>query len=183
MEELFQNQRYVYLSEPYHGTIVTDDCYGSITLEVLTPYGPMNSYNFITLPCNEHPYLNRRYLPSRDYIRRHPQVREDILWVGFNMECGIVRKRTERDWLLALKHAVEQGNYSVSRDPRRGGGSSRHFWMQIRGFFRYSDFNLISAAALRHVDLLRQLAQHGILIIKRERIHLIRPGTSWFSSR
>ncbi|KAJ5717534.1 hypothetical protein N7488_003180 [Penicillium malachiteum] len=180
MDDLFSNQSTVYLAEPYNGTFITDDCYGGITLEVLTPRGPMNSYNCIMLACNDHPYLRRQYIPSRTYLRQHPNVREDYLWIGVPMECGMQRKATERDWFLTLKHAIEQGNYSISRNPRRGGGWSRTFWMQIRGYFRYSDQTLISAAIVRHLDLLMQLIHYGIIVLNKEKLISIQGGNYTF---
>ncbi|KAJ5287981.1 hypothetical protein N7478_003667 [Penicillium angulare] len=169
MDEPVSNQTVVYLTDPYKGTLITDDCYAAISLEVLPPKGPMNSDNCIMLSCNDHPYLRRQYIPSQAYLRQNPQVKVDFVWIGVPMEYGIYRKFSERDWFLSLKHAIEQGEYSITRNPKRAGGS-RTFWMQMRGYFGYSEYNLISAAAERHVELIKQLVQHGIVTLKKEGI-------------
>ncbi|KAJ6093304.1 hypothetical protein N7486_008593 [Penicillium sp. IBT 16267x] len=170
MGELLANQSVVYLSEPYNGTLISDNCYNSISLEVLTPKGPVNSYNCIMLSINDHPYLRRRYIPSKGYRRKNPHVEEDQIWVGINMDCGMYEKRTERDWSTTLKQAIDQGHFVISRDPKRGGGYSRTFWMQMRGYFKYLDQGLVKIAVERHVDLLKQLIHHGIVTIQKEKI-------------
>ncbi|KAJ5793101.1 uncharacterized protein N7503_009079 [Penicillium pulvis] len=170
MGELLANQLVVYLSEPYNGTLISDNCYNSITLEVLTPKGPMNIYNCIMLSINDHPYLRRWYIPSREYRRLNPYVEEDQVWVGFNMDYGMYEKPTERDWLTTLKHAIEQGRFLTTKDPKRDSRHSRTFWMQMRGYFKYDDQGIIKIAVERHVDLLNQLIHHKIVTIQNERI-------------
>lgn len=170
MGELLANQSVVYLSDPYNGTLISDNCYSSITLEVLTPKGPVNIYNCIMLSINDHPYLRRRYIPSKDYRRLNAHVEEDQVWVGVDMDYGMYEKSTERDWLTTLKQAIEQGHFLTTKDPKHVGGHSRTFWMQMRGCFKYDDQRLIKIAVERHVDLLNQLIRHGIVTIQNERI-------------
>ncbi|KAJ5760976.1 hypothetical protein N7520_008132 [Penicillium odoratum] len=89
MGELLTNQTVVYLSEPYNGTLISDNCYNAISPEVLTSNGLVNSYNCIMLSINDHPYLRRRYIPSKNYQQLNPHAKEDQVWVGFNMDCGL----------------------------------------------------------------------------------------------
>ncbi|KAJ5648463.1 hypothetical protein N7490_004835 [Penicillium lividum] len=169
MGELLTSQAVVYLSEPYNGTLINDNCYNAINLEVLTPNGPVNSYNCIMLSINDHPYLRRRYIPSKSYHQLNPHVEEDQVWVGFNMDCGMSEKRTEQDWFVTLKQAFDQGRFLITRDPKRS-AYSRVFWMQMRGYFKQLDQGLVTVAVERHVDLLKQLIHHGIVTIQNERI-------------
>ncbi|KAJ5924689.1 hypothetical protein N7466_008876 [Penicillium verhagenii] len=122
------------------------------------------------LSINDHPYLRRQYLPSKSYRRHNPQIREDQVWVGVNMDCGMHEKRTQRDWVITLKQAIAQGQFVTTRDPKRGGGYSRTFWMQMRGYFKSLDRALVGIAVERHVDLLKQLIHHGIVTIQKERV-------------
>lgn len=80
------------------------------------------------------------------------------------------KKHIARDWFRTLKQAIERGHFLLTKDPKRVGGCSRTFWMQMRGYFEYDDQELIKIAIKRHVDLLNQLIHHGIVTIQKERI-------------
>lgn len=170
MGELLASQSFVYLDEPYNGTLISDNCYNAITLEVLTPNGPVNSWNCIMLSINDHPYLRRQYIPSKYYLRQNPHVVEDQVWIGINMDYGVCMKHTVRDWLKTLKQAIEQGHYLTTRVPKRVGVYNGTFWMQMRGYFKDLDDGLVQIAVERHVDLLKQLIHHGIVTVQNERI-------------
>jgi hypothetical protein len=108
---------------------------------------------------NIHPFLQRQYIPPQIFWHRYPNVKEEVIWVGVDMDLLYLAPRTSEEFIGCLVHAFENHQFYVCKNPVESPCTDRGFYMQIRGYFPGSEYDLIKKAAMRHIDLLSQLIE------------------------
>ncbi|KAJ5594844.1 uncharacterized protein N7459_001052 [Penicillium hispanicum] len=165
LQELEANCKVVYLSETYSGVWLGPERHNTVVLPVLTPRGPVNNHNNVYLPMSCHPTLKRKYLPSRSFSAENPLAADTVVWVGMDLDI-FMWKRSPRDFLLALRQAINLDRVIVTAVPENEQRHSRVFWMQMRGCFPNHSHVLL--AAERHADLLKDLISTGLVSVVDE---------------
>ena len=162
MEELKANCKVVYLSETYRGVWLSPEHRDTTFLPVLTPQGPVINHHNVYLPMSCHPVLKRKYLPSRDFATEHAVAKVTTVWVGIDLD-SYEWKRSARDFLLAIRQAIDQDQVIVTTTPTDEQQDQRVFWMQMCGCFPNREYVLL--AAKRHADLLKEMINTGLVSV------------------
>lgn len=70
---------------------------------------------------------------------------------------------TPLDFIAMLRAAAEAGDIVVADSTPHGLESGRSFWMQVRGYFPYPEMEFFVEAARRHVELMNDMLEAGVL--------------------
>ncbi|KAJ5594885.1 uncharacterized protein N7459_001093 [Penicillium hispanicum] len=176
------NNSIVYLdSEPRRATFSPEERSQTCFLPVLTTRAVPAAESSVLLPLHTHPALDRLYAPWKNFFQSRARARADYgffmvgqhephwtrvqekkVWMGFHLEQtgGLAMPR---DFIATLRVAAEAGDFLIADSTPDGPGSGRVFWMEVRGYFAYPEMKYFVEAARRHVELMNDMLEAGVL--------------------
>lgn len=162
-----------YLSDEHRRLPDILEPYVPLDMAVLTPNGPVNTYNVMTFPLEAFPWLRRVYAPSRDFLPLRSETPKSKVWVGFDLDYGSSRKYSFKEYIMTWYSALSEKQAFIANDPTRATWPWRALWIEICGYFPGTSDErdaLIYAAARDYMDTLVELFERGCLTLSNERV-------------